>query len=106
MEGLLGRRIDYVVPFKVGGLNTPVMLTLAARMGLAVLDGDALGCSAPETQMTSFIGHGIELTPMRSSISTATSSLCKRPPSPPIPISSGGLWSRTAEAWARTITIP
>jgi DUF917 family protein len=64
MEGLLGRRIDYVVPFEVGGLNTPVMLTLAARMGIAVLDGDALGRSAPETQMTSFIGHGIELTPM------------------------------------------
>jgi hypothetical protein len=64
MEGLLRRRIDYVVPFEVGGLNTPVMLTLAARMGIAVLDGDALGRSAPETQMTSFIGHGIELTPM------------------------------------------
>jgi uncharacterized protein len=64
MEGVLGRHIDYVVPFEVGGLNTPVMLTLAARLGIAVLDGDALGRSAPETQMTSFIGHGIELTPM------------------------------------------
>jgi len=64
MEGLLGKSIDYVVPFEVGGLNTPVMLTLAARMGIAVLDGDALGRSAPETQMTSFIGHGIDLTPM------------------------------------------
>jgi len=64
MEGLLGRRIDYVVPFEVGGLNTPVMLTLASRLGIAVIDGDALGRSAPETQMTSFIGHGVELTPM------------------------------------------
>jgi uncharacterized protein len=64
MESVLGRHIDYVVPFEVGGLNTPVMLTLAARMGIAVLDGDALGRSAPETQMTSFIGHGIDLTPM------------------------------------------
>jgi len=34
MEGLQGRRVDYVVPFEVGGLNTPVMLTLAARMGI------------------------------------------------------------------------
>jgi len=64
MEGLLGRKIDFVVPFEVGGLNTPVILTLAARLGIPTLDGDALGRSAPETQMTSLIGHGIRLTPM------------------------------------------
>jgi len=64
MEGVLGKKIDHVVPFEVGGLNTPVILSLGARMGIPVLDGDALGRSAPETQMTSFIGHGISLTPM------------------------------------------
>ena len=64
MEGILGRSIDHVVPFEVGGLNTPVILSLGARMGIAILDGDALGRSAPETQMTSFIGHGVSLTPM------------------------------------------
>jgi DUF917 family protein len=40
------------------------MLSLGARMGIPVIDGDALGRSAPETQMTSFIGHGVSLTPM------------------------------------------
>ena len=64
MEGILGRKVDHVVPFEVGGLNTPVILSLGARMGIPVIDGDALGRSAPETQMTSFIGHGISLTPM------------------------------------------
>ena len=64
MSGLLGRRIDAVVPFEVGGLNTPVILSLCARMGIPTVDGDALGRSAPETQMTSFIGHGVSLTPM------------------------------------------
>jgi hypothetical protein len=64
MEGILGRGVDHVVPFEVGGLNTPVILSLGARMGIPVIDGDALGRSAPETQMTSFIGHGISLTPM------------------------------------------
>ncbi|MCJ7619727.1 MAG: DUF917 domain-containing protein [Anaerolineae bacterium] len=64
MEGILGRSIDHVVPFEVGGLNTPVILSLGARMGIPVIDGDALGRSAPETQMTSFIGHGVSLTPM------------------------------------------
>ncbi|MEW6546546.1 MAG: DUF917 domain-containing protein [Bacillota bacterium] len=64
MEEILGRRVDYVVPFELGGLNTPVVLSLGARAGIPVVDGDALGRAAPETQMTSFIGHGISLTPM------------------------------------------
>jgi len=64
METLLGRRIDYIVPFEMGGGNTPVILSAGARLGIPVVDGDALGRAAPETQMTSFIGHGIQLTPM------------------------------------------
>jgi DUF917 family protein len=64
MEKLLGRRIDAMVPFEAGGLNSPIVLTLAARMGIAAIDADALGRSAPETQMTSWHGHGIEITPM------------------------------------------
>ena len=64
METILSRKIDHVVPFEVGGLNTPVILSLGARMGIPIIDGDGLGRSAPETQMTSFIGHGISLTPM------------------------------------------
>ena len=64
MSRLLGRPIDAAVPFEVGGLNAPVILSLCARMGIPTVDGDALGRSAPETQMTSFIGHGVSLTPM------------------------------------------
>jgi len=60
----LGKKIDYIVPFEMGGLNTPIILSLGARVGVPVVDGDALGRAAPETQMTSFIGHGISLTPM------------------------------------------
>lgn len=64
MEKYLGRKVDHVIPFEVGGLNTPVVLSLAARLGISAINGDALGRSAPETQMTSFIGHGVDLTPM------------------------------------------
>lgn len=64
MEELYNKKVDYVVPFEVGGLNTPVMFALAARAGIPVVNGDALGRCAPETQMTSFIGHDISLTPM------------------------------------------
>jgi DUF917 family protein len=64
MQKILGKKIDAMVPFEAGGLNTPIVLTLAARMGIAVIDADALGRSAPETQMTSWYGHGVEITPM------------------------------------------
>jgi hypothetical protein len=60
----IGKKIDYIVAFEMGGLNTPVMLSLGARTGIPVIDGDGLGRAAPETQMISFIGHGVSLTPM------------------------------------------
>ena len=58
------KKIDYIVAFEMGGLNTPIMLSLGARTDIPVIDGDGLGRAAPETQMTSFIGHDISLTPM------------------------------------------
>jgi len=64
MEKIKGRKIDYIIPFEAGGLNTPVIMTLAARMGIPVINADAVGRSAPETQMTSFVGYGISLNPM------------------------------------------
>lgn len=64
MERVKGRAVDYVVPFELGGLNTPVVLSLGARAGLPVVDGDALGRAAPETQMTTFLAYGISLEPM------------------------------------------
>jgi len=64
MESISNRKVDYVVPFEIGGANTPVILSLAARAGLVTVDGDGLGRAAPETQMSSFLGHGISLTPM------------------------------------------
>ena len=64
MSALIGKPIDAMIPFEAGGLNTPIVLTLAARMGIAAIDADALGRSAPETQMTSWHGHGVDITPM------------------------------------------
>lgn len=64
MESYKKREVDFVVPFEAGGLNTPVIMAMAARMGIKTVNGDALGRSAPETQMTSFFARGISLTPM------------------------------------------
>ncbi len=64
METLSGRKVDYIVPIELGGLNTPVILSLGARAGIPVINGDSLGRAAPETQMSSFMGHGISIVPM------------------------------------------
>lgn len=85
MEQVLGSRIDYIVPFEVGALNTPVILSLAARRGIGAIDGDALGRSAPQTQMTSFIGHGIELTPMPLVDSDGNEIVVRRAHDPTLP---------------------
>lgn len=64
MERLCGRKVDYMIPFEVGALNTPVIMSACARLGIPMIDGDGNGRSAPETQMTCFVGHGVDLYPM------------------------------------------
>lgn len=59
-----GKRAKYLIPFELGGGNTPVVLSCAARLGIAVIDGDGVGRAAPETHMCSFLAHGVSLTPM------------------------------------------
>lgn len=64
MEEAKGRKVDYLIPFEVGGSNTPVIMLAASMLGIPTIDGDGVGRAAPETQMTSWIGHGVSLTPM------------------------------------------
>lgn len=64
MERYFGRKVNYIVPFELGGLNTPVIMSLASRLGIPMLNADLLGRAAPETQMTSLIGLGVSLYPM------------------------------------------
>ncbi len=64
LEKLKGKKVDYLIPFEVGGLNTPVIMAAASRLGIPMINADGNGRSAPETQMISFIGHGVSLYPM------------------------------------------
>ena len=64
MEEVKGVKVDYIIPFEVGCLNTPVIMSAASMLGIPVIDGDGAGRAAPETQMTSWIGKGISLVPM------------------------------------------
>jgi len=63
-ERWIGKKVNAFVPFEPGGLNSPLAMTVSARSDIVVIDGDGLGRAAPESQMTSFIGHGVSLTPM------------------------------------------
>ncbi len=63
-ESITGKKVNHLVPFELGGVNTTVMLSLAARAKITTIDGDGLGRSAPETQMISFVGYDISLCPM------------------------------------------
>lgn len=64
MERLMGKKVDYMIPFETGGLNTPVIMAACNRLGIPMINGDGVGRAAPETQMTCFIGHGVSLYPM------------------------------------------
>jgi len=53
LEGFTGRRIDVLVPFELGGSNTPAPVAAAANLGILVVDGDYAGRAVPEiTQST------------------------------------------------------
>lgn len=48
MEKELGTKIGAVVASELGGANTPVALSIAAKLGIPAIDGDLLGRAAPE----------------------------------------------------------
>ena len=64
MEEIQGKKVEYLIPFEVGGSNTPVIMSAASMLGIPTINADGVGRAAPETQMTSWIGKGISLTPM------------------------------------------
>ncbi|MGI6582641.1 MAG: DUF917 domain-containing protein [bacterium] len=64
MQQIKGRKVDYLIPFELGAGNTPIILSAAARLGIPMINGDLVGRAAPETHMSSLIGHGISLYPM------------------------------------------
>ncbi|MDP9366335.1 MAG: DUF917 domain-containing protein [Chloroflexota bacterium] len=63
LEAHLGRRCTLLVPGEIGGANALRPLALAARIGLPVVDGDAMGRAFPELQMETFAIHGVRPTP-------------------------------------------
>lgn len=64
LENYLGRNIDAVMSIEAGGLNSTMPFTVAATLGLPLVDADGMGRAFPEIQMLTPTLHGIKATPM------------------------------------------
>jgi DUF917 family protein len=64
LQEVLGREITHTMPIEAGGLNSTMPFTVAARLGLPVVDADGMGRAFPEVQMVTASIYGIAATPM------------------------------------------
>ncbi len=64
LQKRLGRKIDAVYAVEIGGINSMLPFTLAARMGIPVLDADTMGRAFPELDMTLINLAGIVSSPI------------------------------------------
>jgi len=62
-EKHIGRTVDAVASFEIGGGNSLIPIVAAAGRGLPVLDGDGMGRALPEAQMMSYAIAGVKPTP-------------------------------------------
>ena len=64
LEELTGVKIGVVVPFELGGANTPKAMAAGLRSGAMIPDGDFCGRAAPELSQTTVAINGISVTPI------------------------------------------
>ena len=63
LEGQLGRKVDAVMSAEIGGANSMIPMSLGARVGIPVVDGDLIGRAFPEIQLTTLTLHGMHASP-------------------------------------------
>lgn len=59
-----GKEIYAFMPIEAGGVNSMLPIAAAARLGLPMVDADAMGRAFPELQMVTFTIGGVKATPM------------------------------------------
>jgi len=62
-EEHVGRSVDAVVSFEVGGGNSLIPIAAASACGIPVIDGDGMARALPEAQMMTYPISGISPTP-------------------------------------------
>jgi DUF917 family protein len=64
LQRYMGRTIAYTTSAEAGGLNSTTPFTVAARLGIPLVDADGMGRAFPEIQMVTATLSGISATPM------------------------------------------
>jgi DUF917 family protein len=62
-EQRVGRKVDAVVSFEIGGGNSLIPIVAAAARGIPVVNGDGMGRALPEAQMMTYPISGVLPTP-------------------------------------------
>jgi len=93
LEAYLGRKIDATMSIEAGGLNSTTPFTVAASLGLPLVDADSMGRAFPEIQMVTFTLHGISATPMAMADEKGNSAILNT------------ISNRWTETFSRSITI-
>ncbi len=64
LQQYLGQKFYATVATELGGGNTATALSVAANMGIPVVDGDPAGRAVPELQHSTFFINQVSITPM------------------------------------------
>lgn len=64
IERVISRKVDFVVPYESGGLNSLTPFFVAAMKGIPVLDCDGTGRAVCEWYISMFEVHGIPMAPL------------------------------------------
>ncbi len=64
LETKLGKKAVAICAIEEGGINSQIPIVVAAKLGLPMVDCDAMGRAFPELQMVTFHLYGITATPM------------------------------------------
>jgi DUF917 family protein len=64
LQEFLGKEITHTVSIEAGGLNSTTPFSVAAHMGIPLVDADGMGRAFPEIQMVTPTLYGVSATPM------------------------------------------
>jgi DUF917 family protein len=64
LQEYLGKEITHTVSIEAGGLNSTTPFSVAAHMGIPLVDADGMGRAFPEIQMVTPTMYGVSATPM------------------------------------------
>ncbi|WP_028035455.1 DUF917 domain-containing protein [Chelativorans sp. J32] len=63
-ERRTGRKVDAIIPFEAGGINSMMPIMLAAEARLPVIDADGMGRAFPQLEMETFNVYGVPASPV------------------------------------------